>query len=773
MSEPNCAVLCGLCSALLEMFQGVRKEQIDISAFQSQNALECTEHTSLVEGFRAHCQSGSQESNRRPLKDMGFYAGETVGQVTFTESLKHYGRYWELLLCPSAESTEEFAKGDIMDPDWVDMTKVKQWKADCLASHGSKCDNPLKIWTTTPAWFVDVELECVVPGKEDADFVALSYTYGDHFGLKVDAALSARLQQPHALRTPEIASRIPPSLIHAMFITRSLDERYLWVDALCIGHDSPAETTRQLGMMGSIYASATLTIIAADGDAEDGIVGLDGASESRGLEQRIISLGTRQIIVRDANIFSLTNSATPYFSRAWTFQEHRLAKRKLFFLNKSSHWECCYRQSHEELTPSAEIHTYIEPRLVEILDGFPELSSLSNIIGDYNTKVLRYPEDALPGIIGLLAVLSRSFEGGFIFGIPEMFFHRALAWKPQWPHTELKRRMESDRPRQAQLLQGHLPSWSWIGWEGLVNLGEEAGRINDRCNTIEETYPMVEWYTASSPLASESERRRIHSDWYEHREEWKSGTTQLPGWTVLDMENDEGTFRGEPRIFPAGCAGRVYRHQSMIHNKDHGPTNDWYFPFPVAHISSATEPFMPDQTPYLFSRTQRSFVLGRRTRNTPYGTADDDDDDDDANKIIDLYDGSSGHSIGTLHLHSEEQSKQFPFAKYEPTSGHEDVRAHHKSFLRSKVSTSLAILADPTDGSLSKIEIVALSMTRNDSKTWNKEASRYEKPFTTTEVVNVLWVEWENGVAYRKAAGLVWKEHWELLELEDIDLVLG
>ncbi|KAH7088961.1 heterokaryon incompatibility protein-domain-containing protein [Paraphoma chrysanthemicola] len=757
MSEPERAMPCDLCSALLEMFQGVRKEQIDISAFQSQSALECTEHTSLVEGFRAYCQSGSRKSNRRSLNDMGFYARGTLGQVSLTESLKNFGCYWELLLCPSADSAEEFAKGDIMDPDWIDMTKVKQWKADCLASHGSKCDNPLKIWTTTPAWFVDVELECIVPGKQDASFVALSYTYGDHFGLKVDDALSARLQEPRSLRAPEIASRIPPSLIHAMFITRSLDERYLWVDALCIGHDSPAETTRQLGMMGSIYASAALTIIAADGDAEDGIVGLDGASESRGLEQKIFSLGTRQVIVRDAHIFSLTDSATPYFSRAWTFQEHRLAKRKLFFLNKSAHWECCLWQSHEELAPGAEIHTYIEPRLVEILEGFPELGSLSNIIGEYNTKVLRYPEDALPGIIGLLAVLSRSFEGGFLFGIPEMFFHRALAWNPHWAHTELKRRTESDRPRQAQLLQGHLPSWSWIGWEGLFNLGEE------------ETYPIVEWYTASSPLAGESERRRIRSNWYEHREEWKSRTTQLPGWTAVDMENDEGTYRGEPRIFPAGCGGRVYCHQNMIHNKNYGPTNDWYFPFPVPNISSATEPSMPDQTPFLFSRTQRSFVLGRRTKNTRYSTADDDD----ANKIINLYDGTSGRSIGTLHLHSKEQSKQFPFAKDEPTLSPEDFRAHHNSFLRSKGTTSLVIPVDPTDEDLSKIEIVAVSMTRYDSKTWNKEASRFEKPFTTTEVINVLWIEWENNIAYRKAVGLVWKENWEQLELDDIDLVLG
>lgn len=770
MSEPERAKPCDLCSALMEMFRGVRKEHIDISAFQSPGALDCSGHTSLIEQFTEYCQPKSTDNDHRPKKDMGFQGGEggeSVGEVRIIESLESGGLYWELLLCPSTDCTEEFAKGDILDPDWVDLTKVKQWKSDCLALHGSKCDDPMRIWITTPAWLVDVELECVVPGEKHANFVALSYTYGDHLGLRADAGLSARLREPHAFRAEEMASRIPPILNHAMFITKGLGERYLWVDALCIGHDDPAETARQLRMMGSIYASATLTIIAADGGAEDGIVGLNGVSKSRTLEQKVISFGSRKVIVRDTHIFSLVHGQTPYFSRAWTYQEHRMAKRKIYFLNKTAHWECQHWQSHEELIPGAEIETYIEPRLVESLDGFPELSSLSNIIGSYNDMNLRYPEDALPGITGLLAVLSRTFEGGFLFGIPEMFFHRALAWRPQWPFTELQHRTPSDRPRESQLLSGHLPSWSWVGWKGLVNLGQEAGRINDIAGTIEETYPMVEWYTASSPTASASERRCIRSNWYEHREEWKRGITQLPGWTAVDMEDDKGTYKDEPRIFPAGCGGRVYRHQNMIHNKNHGPTNDWYFPFPVAQISGATEPSMPDQTPYLFSRTQRSFVVGRRasglTDHMPDGMAN----------IIALCDSSSGHLVGTLHLHSREQLERFPLAEDAPTSGHEHTHNHLERFLVLKKDTNTGIATEPTDEYLSKIEIVAVSMTRSESKTRNKETGRSEKPFVTTEAVNVLWIEWENSIAYRRAAGSVQKKHWEQLELEDLDLVLG
>ena len=41
------------------------------------------------------------------------------------------------------------------------------------------------------------------------------------------------------------------------------------------------------------------------------------------------------------------------------------------------------------------------------------------------------------------------------------------------------------------------------------------------------------------------------------------------------------------------------------------------------------------------------------------------------------------------------------------------------------------------------------------------------------EFINVLWVDWKDGVAFRKGVGRVCREMWERQELETIDLVLG
>lgn len=38
---------------------------------------------------------------------------------------------------------------------------------------------------------------------------------------------------------------------------------------------------------------------------------------------------------------------------------------------------------------------------------------------------------------------------------------------------------------------------------------------------------------------------------------------------------------------------------------------------------------------------------------------------------------------------------------------------------------------------------------------------------------NVLWIKWEDSIAYRRGVGRVKRETWESMELEDIDLVLG
>jgi hypothetical protein len=76
-----------------------------------------------------------------------------------------------------------------------------------------------------------------------------------------------------------------------------------------------------------------------------------------------------------------------------------------------------------------------------------------------------------------------------------------------------------------------------------------------------------------------------------------------------------------------------------------------------------------------------------------------------------------------------------------------------------------------------RVEVIALSKMyarlvsklpefRSDGITRYHSAYYYE-------FYNVMWIEWTDGVAYRKGMGRVLTEFWEQLQPESIDLILG
>lgn len=668
------------------------------------------------------------------------FTGERPGII---ESVSKLGFGRSLVLAnKSPSSTDHIRKGRIVDPEHIDLDTLKHWKSQCLTSHGTRCQNPMKIWHTNPAWLVDVEQRCVVRGDDlavgSSPFVALSYP---KLSVGVVPESKVDLQRPGILDDEEASGWISPLVRHAIYLTSVLGERYLWVDTLCIAHGD-GTTADQLDLMGAIYASALVTIIAADGDAQEGIAGLKGVpgSPRRDAQQWLIPFGDDgTIIARTNSPFSLIHGGA-YFERGWTFQEHKMATRKIFFKDGMAHWECQCSLWHEDLSQGVELDKYIEPRLREVLAGFPMLNGLSNIIGNYNDLELRYEEEALPGIMGLLSVLSRSFTGGFLYGIPETFFDRALGWRPIWPHTALTRRKPSDRPSHLGIASG-LPSWSWVGWKGLITLGDEAARINHRSSTISETLPITQWFTGESPTTPPHERREIRSFWYDQRRNWKKNAANLAsplpaGWTRHDVElGSTSTFRDEPLLWPEGCGGHVYKHRNLP-DDSYGPTDTFFYPFPVPDITEATPPDMPEQTAYLFCTTRRARLWTRGEK-----IVDRRIMDADSSLCISIHD-ASGDAVGELQLHDHDQLKRLVDAA---------------------AGTDLG----------AQVELVAINRARTWGNTFIEEEQRRGLPQWTRDEYTVLWIEWAGSVAYRSGVGSIEKSKWEQLDLEEVELVMG
>ncbi|KAK7416525.1 hypothetical protein QQX98_005129 [Neonectria punicea] len=724
---------CNICRCIWRRFSDPDfTEEINMGSFESALSSGCPTHTPLLQSFRDYC-SGDSYNEVSEYDDVGIAAGEENGCIALYPSISRLGLTWELLLAerPAEKNFPATRYGRIMDQDWADIGVLAEWKQKCQTLHGAKCGNPLNIWDTKPAWLIDVHDKCIVEGTEASAFVALSYTWGlegNHSSLAVNLDMIEKLRVPNALESAEVVNEVSPAIRHAMFITSFIGERYLWADALCIPQGAGTKTTEQLHLMGAIYSNATVTIIAADGDAQGGLPGLRGVSPARELDQRVIPFGKEKLIVRNTGYFSMS-SGKPYYERGWTYQEYTMSPRKILFNEKELHWECQCSVWHEELTHDAKVATYINPRLAVIASGFPDMESLSHTIHSYNERELTFPEDALPGILGLLAVFSRSFTGGFLYGLPEMQFDRCLGWRPYWGFTNLERRVKSDRPPESRLTPSGLPSWSWVGWQGLVNVAQETGRINPRVDRIEETTLVTDWYTSNSPQALHL--RRIRSVWYENREYNKDCTNPMPpGWTRHDISSLE-SFRGEPPLFPDGCGKFVFKHHRL-------PDDDcdaWYYPFPVPDITESTPPMIPEQTQYLFCKTKMARLWAcRREMEDEYTGLQD-------KNIVVIHD-NTGRMVGTLHLHHEEQLESFPDAEGD-------------------------------DGPGTPVQLVAIYKSRKYSKTWNKELVRYDNPIRTRDSYGVLWVEWKDGIATRLASGEVWKDDWEATSLEDISLILG
>lgn len=182
--------------------------------------------------------------------------------------------------------------------------------------------------------------------------------------------------------------------------------------------------------MGAFYASAIFTIVVVDGESVTGLQDLRGISTPRAACQALIPFGEEKLITPRTRI-----GLGKYGTRGWTYQEYIVSQRVLVFSEGRMTWEsrCC--QWHEEIVCSGESHADHAGGLADRslvfrrLPDMPDMMSLQDFTSDYSGRSFTYKEDALPGISGLLSLASRSFQGEFLCGTPEMLFNKAFSTK--------------------------------------------------------------------------------------------------------------------------------------------------------------------------------------------------------------------------------------------------------------------------------------------------------------------------------------------------------
>ena len=411
--------------------------------------------------------------------------------------------------------------GRILDPSQIDLSIGRIWLDHCEQNHGSSCSK--QGWTFRlgkPDFFrlIDVEdlsiIEVTNSSVWSYRYLTLSYVKGNIQMFELLQSNKHKLMRSHGL-LKFFRRDLPKTLRDAINVTRGLEERYLWIDSLCIEQDNDLDKRKQIDMMDRIFGNSVLTIVAAD--AENADVGLGGVERgSRHIRQisEEIQPDVRVMLPLPAPL-GLDSSACG--QRAWTFQERLFSRRIVYFSGDQIYWWCHKCSASEDMTAAEAGHEsimssrltikpqqlgvklpmdrYADCSLRKLHDGsvhvfrsgtFKEYAQLAH---QYSRRQLTWDSDALDAISGLCHVFEICFKGPVRQGLPQVLLDAAFLWRP------------AERLERRDCAK--IPSWSWAGWKGEIKYAS-AFRIEARedwslhrvaCSTGQEWFrPLLRWY---------------------------------------------------------------------------------------------------------------------------------------------------------------------------------------------------------------------------------------------------------------------------------------
>ena len=604
--------------------------------------------------------------------------------------------------------------GVLMDQCWMDFERGLQWIKSCDTMH-AECH--WKISTLGGSCFkenmylISISKKCLVKANGGEKYVALSYVWGASCSqFRTTKADLTFLQSEGSLHETRTRDGLSGTIQRAMYFTSLLDVDFLWVDCLCIVQDDPIHTTSQINSMASIYSNSYLTLCAADGvDAESGLLGIRQCSPPRNIQQDILAFADGRMSSNWVRYMPCKDSV--YDKRAWTFQEKVLSRRTLSFTAKGLEWKC-QELCAEEQTLQLERSTgaFMEYKINRADTLWPCLSKWNFLVSSYLTRGLTYEEDILRAFSGILESLSSSMLGGFLFGLPQRFFDAALLWVPR---ENLTRRLDTE----TGIVKTALPSWSWAGWKGatesqIIPFGlchVRSSRPNDYRPRMREIYSCVHWFKIDMDTF---ETVNIPNDYARFRSDGLAGTIKLPlGWSWHRDEDDH----------------------SYYYEYDNAPPS-YTFWYPVPTIRDIQPASDRQWGPILYCKTFRGHLRMRGPRPPQ--------EEDDEDLPIYLLNNGEGTWAGIIYVHRSPESAS-------------EQKQQCELVL---ISRGWAVEDDDEDYSSCFPE-------------WFYEERQRSGDYY--EFYHVLWIEWQDNIAYRKGLGRVVKNVWDALPKEEIDLYLG
>ena len=601
------------------------------------------------------------------------------------------------------------------------VPRLREWLDTCNAEHEHHCavSSETDITTWHPAWLIDSVERRLVRAKPSDRYLALTYVWGAPTRRGSSQASTQLLKENvEAWQQSLPDNDIPRTFQDAMWLAKKLGLRYLWIDRLCIIQDDEAEMDNHVRRMAYIFANAYLTIVGAAGDAHTGLISLNPK-----VPTRTGSNGSREN--RELILSSRWNT------RGWTLVEYHYSRRCVFFFEDIVTWEC-----HCQVWPASGANIMKKLRgnphdcNKEIYDpimafkhpSWPDLDDYARIVMDYSARRITLVDDTLRAFSGITHVLSRSFPGGFIYGMPLMFLDIAMLWRP---HASIRRRVFPRPP--------FLPSWSWMGW-WFDDIPVDLTLWRAAADYVDESKSEVK-----------NGKRNTESKRYRSPHSFKIRPTVT--WNLTDrnasvpVENtglqfrDLRTRRGSTAELPPGWvrSGSSYRHDS---------DDITYFKYPIP----VEDP--PEVSNYEPPVGELAFPGPLLSFRTIVGFFDVDFEStlahrDKTNPPI---------AVGSIWSRTNRWVGTF--------------RAH---------DAWLGIQSSNYNGD-EKLEFIAISAATERRGSHVFDSDRFEEHMDGDEAVdimNVLWVERIGDISYRRGIGHILLKAWEAQAKDEVGILLG
>ncbi|KAJ8455079.1 hypothetical protein ONZ51_g12650 [Trametes cubensis] len=313
-------------------------------------------------------------------------------------------------------------------------------------------------------------------------YVALSYVWGGEQSNHTTKEIVSSY-----LKTIPI-SRLPKTIVDTIQVTHTLGIRYLWVDSLCIIQDSLEDKQRELTKMRNVYRHAFLMIDAAsavgasrgflhvsDRIPVDASVWLQFVWSQRHQEKprefiELLNANPEADFV-DRNrgpLQTLVKHARGYTGdRAWCLQETLMSGRRLRFA-ETLQFRCRHLPQPSVPVPKdVFLNTFyatttIPDTVFYPTTGTPPLhcsddwftihAAWAEVVGDYTTRTLTYPEDTLVACAGVAEAFGRAlgYQTEYLAGL----WRDSLLYDLLWTTTGTTGQIRG-------CADVHAPSWSW------------------------------------------------------------------------------------------------------------------------------------------------------------------------------------------------------------------------------------------------------------------------------------------------------------------------